>query len=217
MCEVDETVRAEELRRLVAREVGKDVEEAIVTTADRLRAEGRSKGRSEMQQEMLLKLLSKRFGALPEDAVARVKEYPVTSPLGTLRASANESYALHDLFARVRPGTGLYVLPYMPVLYFLTQAKNPTRYSYLAPGMMTQREELQTLQSLEQRPPEWVLYLPLDREEYLRVFPNAKDLDHHFSGIEQWIARNYTATGVSVGGYQLRQRRGLVTSASTMP
>ena len=150
-------------------------------------------------------------------AVARVKEYPVTSPLGTLRASANESYALHDLFARVRPGTGLYVHPYMPVLYFLTQAKNPTRYSYLAPGMMTQREELQTLQSLEQRPPEWVLYLPLDREEYLRVFPNAKDLDHHFSGIEQWIARNYTATGVSVGGYQLRQRRGLVTSASTMP
>ncbi len=72
MCEVDETVGAEELRRLVAREVGKDVEEAIVTTADRLRAEGRSKGRSEMQQEMLLKLLSKRFGALPEDAVARV-------------------------------------------------------------------------------------------------------------------------------------------------
>ena len=76
MCEVDETVGPEGLRRLVAREVGKDVEEAIVTTADMLRAEGRSKGlsegRSEMQREVLLKLLSKRFGALSEDAVARV-------------------------------------------------------------------------------------------------------------------------------------------------
>ena len=70
--EVDETIGAEELRRLVAREVGKDVEEAIVTTADMLRAEGRREGRNEGQRAMLLKLLSKRFGALPEDAVARM-------------------------------------------------------------------------------------------------------------------------------------------------
>ena len=139
--------------------------------------------------------------------VARVKEHPVNSPVGTLRASANESYALHDLLARVRPGDGLYVHPYMPVLYFLTQAHNPTRYSYLAPGMMAGREEQQTLQGLEQRPPAWVLYLPLAREEYLRVFPNAKDLNHQFTGIEEWIARNYAVTGVTVGGYQLRQRR----------
>ena len=109
--------------------------------------------------------------------------------------------------ARVRPGDGLYVHPYMPVLYFLTQAHNPTRYSYLAPGMMAGREEQQTLQALEQRPPAWVLYLPLTREEYLRVFPNAKGLNHQFIGIEQWIARNYTATGLAIGGYQLRQRR----------
>ena len=84
MWQVNEQLGAEELRRLVAREVGKDVEEAIVTTVDMLLAEGRneglSKGRSEGLREglregqcaMLLKLLSKRFGALPEDAVARV-------------------------------------------------------------------------------------------------------------------------------------------------
>ena len=140
-------------------------------------------------------------------AVERVKQHPVTSPVGKLRASANESYALHDLLARVRPGDGLYVHPYMPVLYFLTQAKNPTRYSYLAPGMMAGREEQQTLQGLEQRPPAWVLYLPLERDEYLRVFPNAKDRPHQFTGIELWIDRNYASTGVAIGGYQLRQRR----------
>ena len=140
-------------------------------------------------------------------AVERVKQHPVNSPVGKLRASANESYALQDLFARGRPGDGLYVHPYMPVFYFLTQAHNSTRYSYLAPGMMAEREEQQTLQGLEERPPEWVLYLPLTREEYLRVFPNAKDLNHQFTGIEAWIARNYAVTGVSVAGYQLRQRR----------
>jgi hypothetical protein len=51
-CAVDETYGPEELLRLVASEVGKDVEEAIVTTADILRAQG--------QRQMLLKQ--------PEDA-----------------------------------------------------------------------------------------------------------------------------------------------------
>lgn len=137
-------------------------------------------------------------------AVARANQRQVTSPLGTLHSSTP---ALTDLLARVRPGTGLYVHPYMPLFYFLTQAKNPTRYSYLAPGMMANREERQTLEDLEQRPPQWVLYLPLTREEFLRVFPNATGLTARFSTIEQWIDRYYTATGVTVEGYQLRRRR----------
>jgi hypothetical protein len=84
MCEVDVTYGPEELLRLVRREIGEDVEEAIVTTADILRAEGRlqgrnegrsegrNEGRSEGQREMLVRLLGKRFGALPEEAIARV-------------------------------------------------------------------------------------------------------------------------------------------------
>ena len=65
----------------MAREIGKDVEEAIVvTTADRLRAEGysqgliegRIEGLIEGEREVFLKQLEKLFGALPEDAVARV-------------------------------------------------------------------------------------------------------------------------------------------------
>jgi hypothetical protein len=68
MWAVNERLGIEELRQLAAREVGKDVEEVMVTTVDRLLAEGRSKG----QREMLLKLLNQRFGTLPEDAVARV-------------------------------------------------------------------------------------------------------------------------------------------------
>jgi hypothetical protein len=80
MWELDERLGTEELRELVAREVGKDVEEAIVTTADMLRAEGRSQGRSEGlaeghtkgQRAMLVKLLTQRFGKLPDDAVARL-------------------------------------------------------------------------------------------------------------------------------------------------
>ncbi|MBY0502603.1 MAG: hypothetical protein K2X03_01755 [Bryobacteraceae bacterium] len=137
-------------------------------------------------------------------AAARWRESRVPSVVGTLRTSAPE---LGDMLARVRPGAGLYVHPYMPLFYFLTQAKNPTRYSYLNPGMMAAEEERQTLADLEQRPPEWVLYLPLSREEFLRVFPSATGLDERYRLIEAWIERHYVAAGVTVSGYQLRQRR----------
>ena len=97
MSKIDRTVGVEELQRLVAREIGKDVEEAIVTTADMLRAEGRTEGRTEgrneAQRTVLLKLLSQRFGALPEDAVARV--------------NAAEPAQLEEWFDRVLTGVSL--------------------------------------------------------------------------------------------------------------
>jgi hypothetical protein len=73
---VNEKLGIEELRQLVEREIGKDVEEAIVNAVDTLLAEGRNKGleqgRSEGQRQMLVRQLGKRFGTLPNDAVARV-------------------------------------------------------------------------------------------------------------------------------------------------
>lgn len=128
---------------------------------------------------------------------------PVPTAVGRVRTVE----PLGELMRAVRPGEGLYVHPYMPVFYFLTQARNPARFSYLAPGMMGAPEERQTLEDLERKPPEWVLYLPLTREEFLRVFPNATGLDDRFAAIESWIAAGYQETGVSVGGYQLRRRR----------
>jgi hypothetical protein len=137
-------------------------------------------------------------------ATTRFKEQPIASPLGQLRAP---DASLNGLLTQVRPGTGLFVHPYLPLFYFLTQARNPTRYSYLAPGMMAFAEEQQTLADLEQRPPEWVLYLPLTREEFLRVFPNATGLDNRFNAIEHWISEHYAPTGTTVSGYELRRRR----------
>jgi len=64
----------------VAKAVGEDVKEEIVTLADQLREEGRREGRDEGRRDglrkgrrdMLLELLSTRFGELPESAVARI-------------------------------------------------------------------------------------------------------------------------------------------------
>jgi hypothetical protein len=87
--EVHGQLSVEELRTFVAHEIGKDVEEAVVTTADLLREEGRQKGleegrkegrkegHEEGQRRMLLKLLDARFGRLPDVTVARVNAAPL--------------------------------------------------------------------------------------------------------------------------------------------
>ncbi len=73
-----ETSRAEPatLRELLARQVGREAAEEIMTTAEMLRREGRDQGRQEGEvlgkRGALLLQLRQRFGRLPAATVARV-------------------------------------------------------------------------------------------------------------------------------------------------
>ena len=81
-----ETSRAEPatLRVLLARQVGREAAEEIMTTAEMLRregeargeargkAQGKAEGKAEGKRDMLLLLLRQRFGRLPAAAVARI-------------------------------------------------------------------------------------------------------------------------------------------------
>jgi len=137
---------------------------------------------------------------------------PVSSAAGVLRVPADQAKDVQRLIQQVRPGASLFVYPYMPVEYFLTQARNPTRYSYLMPGMMTRKQEIEALAQLQARPPEWLLFLQPSPEEFLRVFPNGAGLDWHFADLESWMDRNYKpmeTPAVSVGGYRLLRREAL--------
>jgi 4-amino-4-deoxy-L-arabinose transferase-like glycosyltransferase len=129
------------------------------------------------------------------------------TPAGEVRASAQEAQLVEALLSRVRPHQSLFVYPYKPLLYFLTQTENPTRYPYLAPGMMTGEDAQAALSELEARPPDWVLYMALDRAEFERVFPAGKFFDPHYPHIESWIQANYRTSGCPpLGGYVLLYR-----------
>ncbi len=129
------------------------------------------------------------------------------TPVGDVRAAAEEAPLVQELLATVRPHQSLFVYPYKPLLYFVTQAENPTRYSYLAPGLMTAADARLALSELEARPPEWVLYMALDRAEFERVFPAAKGFDPHFPQLESWIQANYRASACPpLNGYVLMRR-----------
>ena len=77
---IDKRRKPEEVVAQLVEAVGQESKEDVVTAADQLREEGRKKGRTEGRKEglqegeckLLLKLLSTRFGALPEAVVARV-------------------------------------------------------------------------------------------------------------------------------------------------
>jgi Dolichyl-phosphate-mannose-protein mannosyltransferase len=132
---------------------------------------------------------------------------PFATPVGNVRASVAEVPAVRELLSRVQPGHSLFVYPYKPLFYFLTQAENPTRYSYLQAGLMTNEDVGIALAELEARPPEWVLYMELNQAEFERVFPSGKRFDSHYPQLESWIKANYRPTGgLSLGGYALMRR-----------
>ena len=133
-------------------------------------------------------------------------ETAVSTPVGRVRVSGAEKQAVSALLTAVRPGDSIFVHPYLPLLYFLTQARNPTRYSYLAPGMMTEKEASDALTELQTHPPDWILYLHLEPDSYLRVFPTADPQRVRYPGIERWIAAHYEPTDVAVDGYRLMRR-----------
>ncbi len=131
------------------------------------------------------------------------------SPVGNLRVDNAQRSAMATLFATVRPGEPLFVYPYMPMHYFLTQARNPTEFSFLSPGMATKREALAALAELQACPPEWVLFMKISREQYLRVVPKGAGTAWRYEELEDWIEKNYVPpddSSVVVSGYQLRRR-----------
>jgi 4-amino-4-deoxy-L-arabinose transferase-like glycosyltransferase len=134
---------------------------------------------------------------------------PMQTPVGILRVPVDQASEFGRLLATVHPGESLFVYPYMPVQYFFTQGKNPTRYCGLGPGMTTPEQESEGLAELQARPPEWLLYMQLSREEFLRVFPNGTDLNFRLENLEAWMERNYRPVegpSVNVGGYRLWRR-----------
>src|SRR5262249_9248004 len=77
---------------------------------------------------------------------------------------------------------------------------------FLQPGMMTGKDEQELLEELQSNPPHWLMYLHLDRAEFLRVFPQGASLDSRFERLEAWLDRNYQPAGVTVAGYPLWRR-----------
>jgi hypothetical protein len=79
----------------------------------------------------------------------------------------------------------------VPVAYFLTQGANPTRYSFLQPGMMADADEDQALASLQDAPPSKVYYMDVPASAILHLFPSSDPHWLRMHRIEGWLRENY--------------------------
>jgi hypothetical protein len=135
------------------------------------------------------------FGALLFAGVTldqRLHSAPLESRVGRLVGDSNAITFAKAIQTAVKPGESLFVFPYLPLAYFLTGGKNPTRYSYLQPGMMNTQDEADAVSDLERNPPLLVLYSHVDAAAYLRVFPSSRPQDLAMPRIESWLAANYS-------------------------
>jgi 4-amino-4-deoxy-L-arabinose transferase-like glycosyltransferase len=138
--------------------------------------------------------------------LTRMQEQTVRTRAGTASMDPEEAHWLAALASHVQPGDSLFVFPYRPVLYFALNGRNPSRYSFLQPGMSSARDEANVLADLSRDPPQWVIYLNVKPEDYLRVWPSSDRSRLRMESIERFIAEGYSPA-TQAGQYSLLRRR----------
>lgn len=119
------------------------------------------------------------------------QDFVIETRVGRVRAEPDKLTLVTKLSQHIQSGESLFVFPYMPIVYFLTGGKNPTRYSFLQPGMMSQADEEIALAELQAKPPQWVFYSDVPKEAYLRIWASSDPTRLRMHSIEEFIHSRY--------------------------
>src|SRR5665213_239550 len=125
----------------------------------------------------------------------RLRETTRVTSIGSVHGKQADLDVLEMIQARVKPSDTLFVFPYRPLLYFVTGAHNPTRYSFLQPGMFSAKDESEALTELRAHPPQWVFYTHVSPDAYLRIWPGSDPRRLEMAGIENFLRENYQEKG----------------------
>ena len=138
--------------------------------------------------------------------LTRLSEQTVSTRTGTASMNPDEARWLRTIESHVQRGDSLFAFPYMPVFYFALDGRNPSRYCFLQPGMSSPNDEANVLADLRRDPPQWVIYMSLKPEDYLRVWPSSDRSRLRVNSIENFIAEGYGDV-TQAGPYTLKRRR----------
>lgn len=117
---------------------------------------------------------------------------PYASRAGNLIGTEKDVAAMQRIEAEIPAGATAFIFPYLTELYPLLHVQNPTRYEYLQPGMMNERDEELALADLRRQPPSFIYWHGLADAEVLKIWPNTNRARLHFKSIETWIRANYS-------------------------
>lgn len=134
-----------------------------------------------------------------------VTAHPVATRVGEVRLlnSGQEIAALNMHFA---PGEEVFVYPYCPTYYFLTQTNNPTRFSELQPTFNTHAQVQEVISSLESRKIKHVLWDLHYSNTLARVFPASLHLPYDLAPVETYLRAHYNVIW-SQNEFQILERK----------
>ncbi len=110
---------------------------------------------------------------------------------GTQRASPAMSQAYERLETLIPDQATLFTYPYLPSLGFALHSRNPIRYSFIQPGMMSKEDEARALSDLQSHPPRFILRQTFPPDQILIQWPNADPSTLVLPSIEQFIDSRY--------------------------
>jgi hypothetical protein len=138
-------------------------------------------------------------GSLANEAIAAIDYLPSETRVGTVPAPVDESEYLARLERWIQPGDSLFSYPYMPSAYYFLNARNPTRYSFLQPGMMTAEDERRAIGELEAAPPRWVIYEDYPPEAVLAIWPGSDPARIPMTEMNTYLHAHYHPVDTVVG------------------
>ena len=115
--------------------------------------------------------------------------------VGILRDPGGEGEVLDDLERWVQPGDSLFSFPYFPSAYFFLNARNPSRYTFLQPGMMNQEDEQRAVEELRGSPPKWVIFEKFPAEAVFNIWPGSDPARIPMEAMNRYLAENYRQAG----------------------
>jgi hypothetical protein len=144
------------------------------------------------------------LAAWPQEPLKRIE-----TPAGVLGVSKRQFVQLNDLLTAIKPHESLFVYPYLPSLYFVLGANNPTRYEWLQPGMMGPSDVHTVLTELQAHPPHWIVSHDFTEAFILKNWPSSDRSKLRFFEMEAFFDANYHVAdteGVIPIGYRLLEK-----------
>ncbi len=114
----------------------------------------------------------------------------VDSRRGILRASAPDN-VVSFVQAHVAPGSKIFVYPYLPLYYYLTDTRNPTPYEYIQPGMHTPEQLQDVVDKLSHEGAQAVLFQPDFSEKIAASWPETALSSAARDRIAEFILSDY--------------------------
>jgi hypothetical protein len=91
----------------------------------------------------------------------------------------------------IRPGEEIFAYPYGPIYYFLSGAKNPTRYSILMYGINTDSQFRDAVRSLEHEKVRYVVWNRTFNTDSKAGFPSCSEPPKERQIIEPYLTAHY--------------------------